>query len=270
MPAETAPALWTSVPGTPDPRLRGHVISYTGYSECTPGPLRRLEAATLVVPMILSLGPAIRVDGVLHRSFVAGVGDGANVTEHDGVQLGIQVNLTPLGARRLLGVPMRELTSRVIVFEDLLGRDGVDLIALLCDEAEWARRFAHIDAALVSRLAVAAPIAPEVVRAWSLLEASEGAVAVERLARDVGWSRRHLTARFSEEIGLAPKTAARVLRFERVSSLLRSGAAGLADAAYACGYADQSHLNREFRALAGTTPGDYAARVMPEGRGVAA
>ena len=52
---------------------------------------------------------------------------------------------------------------------------------------------------------------------------------------------------------MAPKPFARLLRFQRAVGLLRAGAP-IADAAYACGYADQPHLNRDFRALAGATP----------------
>jgi transcriptional regulator GlxA family with amidase domain len=111
----------------------------------------------------------------------------------------------------------------------------------------------------------------QLVTAWSLLEAAHGDVAVQRLAEGVGWSRRHLASCFKEDIGMSPKTAARILRFERVTALLRTGAAAsLADAAYDCGYADQAHLNRDFRAFADATPTDYAARVMPAGRGIAA
>ncbi|MDX6689220.1 MAG: hypothetical protein QOG15_677 [Solirubrobacteraceae bacterium] len=84
--------------------------------------------------------------------------------------------------------------------------------------------------------------------AWSLPEAAHGDVAVQRLAEGVGWSRRHLASCFKADIGMSPKTAARILRFEQVTALLRTGAAAsLADAAYDCGYADQAHLNRDFR-----------------------
>jgi AraC-like DNA-binding protein len=59
-----------------------------------------------------------------------------------------------------------------------------------------------------------------------------------------------------------------VLRFERAVGLMRSGRE-LADVAYSCGYYDQPHFNRDFRALAGTTPSDYLARALPEGSGIA-
>ncbi len=262
---------WDAETGTPDRRLRGLVSSYTGYVEFAPAPLRRLEAATMRIPMILSLGPTILVGGERFGSFVAGPDDRSVVTEHAGDQLGVEVNLTPLGARRLLAVPLLEIARRVVALADLVGPEGEVLVARLQEAPDWDARFALLDAALLRRLDAAPPVRAEVVQAWSLLEASHGAVGVEALARRVGWSRRHLASRFAQDIGVPPKTAARILRFERVTSLLRSGRAlSLADAAYDCGYADQSHLNRDFRSLAGTTPGDYAARVMPAGRGVAA
>jgi len=262
---------WAAQTRAPHPRLRGLVTSYTGYAERTPVPLRRLEAATMRIPMILSLGPSLLVDGERFRSFVAGPADRAAVTEHAGDQLGIEVNFTPLGARQFLGLPLAEIAHRIVAFEALSGSEGRGLIERIGEAVGWKARFALLDATLLERLVAATPVRGEIVQAWSRLQAAHGDIAVESLAREVGWSRRHLTARFKHEVGLAPKTVARILRFERVTALLRSGAAvSLADAAYACRYADQPHLNRDFRALAGTTPTDYAARVMPVDRGVAA
>lgn len=78
-------------------------------------------------------------------------------------------------------------------------------------------------------------------------------MSVAGIAADVGWSRKHLTNRFREQAGLPPKVMARVLRFRRAVDLLGRGT-GLAEAAFASGYYDQAHLNREFRALSGWTP----------------
>ena len=190
------------------------------------------------------------------------------MTEYSGEQRGIQVNLTPLGARRLLGLPMAELARRVVAIEDLLGAER--LVERLQDAPDWDARFALLDAVLLRRLRDAAPVAPQLEHAWARLRAGDGAVEIATLAAEVGWSRRHLAARFGAEVGLPPKTVARILRFQRVTRTLRASAGrGLADIAYACGYADQAHLNRDFRAFAGTTPTDYAARLLPGGAGVA-
>jgi AraC-like DNA-binding protein len=89
---------------------------------------------------------------------------------------------------------------------------------------------------------------------------------VSELAAGTGWSERHLTSRFRAEIGLTPKAAARVIRFDRARRLLvrhltQPAASGyrLADLAADCGYYDQAHLAREFRTLAGCPPSQWLA-----------
>ncbi|MEK8170994.1 AraC family transcriptional regulator [Streptomyces sp. M19] len=77
---------------------------------------------------------------------------------------------------------------------------------------------------------------------------------VSRIAAEVGWSQSYLVRRFTQQIGLSPKSAARVLRFHRAVGLLTGQNTNPAAVAAACGFYDQAHLNREFRALAETTP----------------
>ena len=97
--------------------------------------------------------------------------------------------------------------------------------------------------------------------AWRQLLRTGGTARISDLAAETGWSGRHLTGRFRTEIGLTPKAAARVIRFDRARHLLISKAADseyrLADLAAACGYFDQAHLAREFRALAGCPPSQW-------------
>jgi AraC-like DNA-binding protein len=81
---------------------------------------------------------------------------------------------------------------------------------------------------------------------------------------ETGWSGRHLAGRFRAEIGLTPKTAARVIRFSRARNLLITRVTAdrehsLADLAACCGYFDQAHLAREFRSLAGCPPSQWIA-----------
>jgi AraC-like DNA-binding protein len=262
--------------GQPDPRLRAHVSGYTGYVEETTGFTCRREVPSGVATLIVSFGPAIDVGfpelGVREQrfdSFVAGLHDTYATTASSGSQHGMQVNLTPLGAFRLLGQPMSELTNRVVGLEDALGRPGAELAELLYDAGDWATRFALLDAILAARLVEAPRCSADVVWAWRRLVETDGRVPIGRLASELGRSHRHLTIRFREQVGLPPKTLARVLRFHRVVAL--AGAAdrpGWADAAYDCGYYDQAHLNRDFREFAGTTPTGFLARLLPDGGGL--
>jgi AraC-like DNA-binding protein len=136
----------------------------------------------------------------------------------------------------------------------------------------WPERFAILDEILLRRLAATATQAtqaaqatpaPEVRFAWHQLLRTGGTARISDLAAETGWSGRHLTSRFRTEIGLTPKAAARVIRFDRARHLLirqageKSSGYRLADLAAACGYFDQAHLAREFRALAGCPPSQW-------------
>jgi AraC-like DNA-binding protein len=102
----------------------------------------------------------------------------------------------------------------------------------------------------------------------SRLWQSGGRARIESLATEIGCSRRYLHARFREQVGLAPKTVARLIRFGAVRRRIERTPARWADVAYDCGYADQAHLNRDFRELAGTTPTDFVSRLLPGYGGV--
>uniref|UniRef100_UPI000DE5303C helix-turn-helix domain-containing protein n=1 Tax=Nonomuraea lactucae TaxID=2249762 RepID=UPI000DE5303C len=118
------------------------------------------------------------------------------------------------------------------------------------------------DRLLRERVLAGPELGPEVPWAWARLLGTGGRVTVSSLAGSLGWSHRHLVARFHDEVGITPKAAARVIRFGRAARMLRSGTA-IADAAAACGFYDQAHMNREFRALGGTTPGQIRPRPAP-------
>ena len=246
------------------PVLRPHVIGYCGYREWGSAGFRRLETPSDEVHVILSFGPRIRSNGEEIESFVAAPDVRHAVVESLGEQHCVEIRLTPLGAHLVLGVPMDELACHTIALEDVWGESS--LVERLHDAPTWGARFGLLDAVLAARLAAARPLAPELEAAWRRLVATAGAVTVAELADEAGWSRRHFSARFTRAAGLAPKTFARVLRFQRAKELLVAPAGpSLGEIALDCGYYDQAHLNRDFRAFAGCTPTDLIARRLPAG-----
>jgi AraC-like DNA-binding protein len=170
---------------------------------------------------------------------------------------------------RLLGIAMDELSNVVRPLEELPGIGGHQLAEQLDGLGDWGAPFELVERLLIRRLVSARDPSPAVTWAWQQLERSGGAVAIGDLARDLGCSRKHLVARFRREIGLPPKTVARILRFDRlVRRLDRDPAPRWADAALEAGYYDQPHLIREFRELAGVTPRQWlSARVTNAGIG---
>jgi AraC-like DNA-binding protein len=245
--------------------LADAVVRYAGYREGAVWSLRQREVATTIVPLIINLGPAFRVRlgdaDALHGSFVAGLYDGYADVAALGPAHCLQVDLTPLGARRFFGLPMRELAGRTVALERVAGR-AVDALAdQLYHAAGWEARFRLLDDVVRRRLAAAPAPAPAIAWAWQKLVASGGRVRIDALARELGWSRKHQAQRFALEIGAPPKTVARILRFAHARRAILTGPAARdwAGRALDWGYADQAHLIREFRALAGTTPARYAA-----------
>jgi AraC-like DNA-binding protein len=250
------------------PGLRRHIRRYVGYAEWTGAPTRQREPPSTGVVLIVGLGPELRLVDPAHPerpparlgSFVGGPDDRCAVIEHDGELRGVQVDLTPLAARMIFGVPMHELAHRVVSLEDVLGLEARRLEQRLFDAPTWNERFGLIETALAARLGAAEPPPPDVEWAWRRLRDTRGRIRIEALAAELGCSRKHLAARFRDHVGLPPKLFARVHRFSHAAEmLLSSSRATAAEVAFACGYFDQAHMYRDFRAFAGTTPGAYAA-----------
>src|SRR5262245_51181754 len=177
----------------PSARLRAHVESYCGYVERGTSPLRRRELPSGEVVLILSFGPPIRVDGRPRTSFVAGLHGAHAITEHDGIQEGLQVNLTPLGAFRLFGPPPTGVPGRVVDLADVLGRHADLLVEQAYEAGSWTARFDLVDALLAARFAQQLPASPDVAWAWHRLTETGGTVPIGELVRDLRCSRRHLT-----------------------------------------------------------------------------
>jgi AraC-like DNA-binding protein len=260
----------------PDSRLAGVVNGYAGYSGSHPAPLRRREPAQDSIALIVNFGSALRVGGprqapVEVGSFVAPLLDTYAMTETGSNSHGLQIDLTPLGAHMLLGTSMRELSTLVVPLEDLLGPEASLFAEQLFETADWDARFELVESFVRDRVAAARPPSPDVAWAWRRLSETDGRLPIGSLAAELGCSRRHLTARFREQIGPPPKAAARILRFRRAVELLgREDGRTLAELALSCGYYDQAHLNRDFRELAGTSPTSYLRSRLLGGQGVAA
>nr|WP_246458193.1 helix-turn-helix transcriptional regulator [Saccharopolyspora gloriosae] len=185
---------------------------------------------------------------------VLGLRDGADELTLGGRQRGLVLRCDPVLGHAVLGVPLRLLDGAAPCLEAVLGAEAARLGDRLADAPDWNARFAVLDDTVAALLARGPRADPQVVWAWRRLRAGAGDVRVAALAARLGWSRRHLVRRFHHQLGITPKAAARVLRFERAARLLAQDSRGLAQVAADAGYADQAHLSREVRALTRWTP----------------
>lgn len=267
MPVLAAPVAFDVIRRMPSPRAAGLICGMTAYRETATGRFYQREAAPLRLPLIISLGSPFLI--ALGReptaadrqpSFAAGLYAGPVHIESDGRAECIQVDFTPLGAYRFFGGAVGELAAHMIDIGDLLGRDGPRLRERLGATPCWQQRFDLLEEFVLSR-AIRLP-SPQIAFAYRILAQTGGNTRIASLATEIGWSRKHLVGRFRSELGLTPKSVARMLRFHRACGLARSGIApGWAGIAAESGYADQAHLVREFAALAGESPTAWARRL---------
>ena len=245
----------------PDPALEDIVTDICGYRETAAGHFRNVEYASLTVPLVISFAEPFaiglgRAPGENDRfaSFAAGLFAGPVVIESFGAACCVQVNFTPLGARRFFSLPMSELTDSMVVLDDVLGAEGIALREKLGNAPDWTARFDIAETFVAARLSKAAETPVEIAWAYDRIITSGGRTRIASIAERLGWSRKHLASSFSNAIGIGPKTLSRIVRFNRALGLSRQPSADWADIAADCGYADQAHLVREFRDLAGRTP----------------
>jgi AraC-like DNA-binding protein len=245
--------------------LRPYVGFYSGYRQCgvAPAQHRGLPSPYLTLiftmddPVVVVAHPDPRQRPGRYAALLGGLHLTPALITHGGRQSGVQVAVHPLGCRALFGMPAAELAGLDVAAPAVLGDRAVEEVRdRLRGAPDWPSRFAVVDAMLLRRLVTDERVRPEV--AYACRRLLSGDVPVAAVAAEVGWSGRHLTDRFRAEVGLRPKEAARVARFDRARRALRP-AARLADIAAANGFADQSHLVREFRAFAGCPPSEWLA-----------
>jgi AraC-like DNA-binding protein len=176
-------------------------------------------------------------------------------------QSGIQIALHLPAARSILGVRASELCSGTYEGVDVVGREIGRLRARLIDTPDWPTRFDLVRQFLRHRAdrAEGRPrTRAELAEAWAWLGRHRGTGRIAGLADHVMLSERQLHSLFTAEFGIGPKRFNRLLRFQRAKRLIGYGAGhgevDLAGIAADCGYADQSHLTREFRSFVGIGP----------------
>jgi AraC-like DNA-binding protein len=239
-------------------------VGASSYCEITPPVWLRRDVLCSWVGVVGPEGPPPR-DRVLPDGcvdviwdgkwlFVAGPDKTAERLDREAGSVMVGVRLKPGRTPALTRVSAAELTGMRIDLAELWGRDATELAERLDATASpnAARRL--LVARVVARLADGnAP--DEVTTAFVGAIASDPRVEVNRLANEIGISRRQLQRRSLTALGYGPKTFARIMRFQRFVGLGRAEAdAQLARLARAAGYADQAHLTRECRRLSGLTP----------------
>ncbi|UNZ15992.1 helix-turn-helix domain-containing protein [Streptomyces sp. 891-h] len=178
----------------------------------------------------------------------------------------VYVDLSPLAAQRLVGVPLSEVDAGGVDADALLpwmGRLSEELADRPASQRETLMRLR-----LLEKLARVEGTAQrcgsrDAFEALKIIEAGGGQVSVEELARRVHLSPRRLRQVMRSELGIGPKFASRVARLAAAVRRVGDGADSWTRIAAESAYHDQSHLVHDFRELMCTTPTAWLAE---EGR----
>lgn len=280
---------WRSAQRNAHPRLRAYVRGYFASSSSLPKAIRERHLPSAEIPLFLNFGaphrrldPAAPHNGLARDGvWIVGLHDRHQLSEAAGERDFMIVRFTPPGAHLFLRTPMHAIAGQAV---ELCALDPklADMVMSRVGVAQsWSERFDAMEVLIAERVAQAA--APGgVAWAWHRLEAAGGRVAMGPLAAELGCSHRAFIAGFRTCIGVTPKAAARLLRFNRAArsldEFLRNGngePAGKpyietppkkaspgfvvpwAELAADCGYFDQSHFINEFRQFGGTTPTEF-------------
>ncbi|HEY0384194.1 MAG TPA: DUF6597 domain-containing transcriptional factor [Candidatus Elarobacter sp.] len=201
---------------------------------------------------------ATAADGQLYRqpaAFVAGMLTRPLVVHPVAGAHSIGVRFRPGCAYRFIRTALSELTDRVVDLHDLWGRRAHALTARIAAACDDETRIEILTHELLARLA---DREPDAVTAFAVdaLIASGGRASVAEIAVGANVTPRALQRRFTQRVGVGAKTLARVLRFQNSLRVRERCAAGRPDWAWIaaeCGYADQSHLIRDYAAYASDT-----------------
>lgn len=215
------------------------------------------------VDLLFNLGETIHGDGIQPDTYVAGQGAawvGGLRTQ--------AYHVCPRGRLYLMGVCLRADACAALLPlspAEVVNLDAPDVPAsaamrTLAAQLYDARTFADQCALLMRWLAarLRPPRGADVVRhACALLRRSRSEDAVRQTARALSVSPRHLRRLLGEQVGVGPAEYVRLARF--VSATRQMGVPGrtLTQVALACGYYDQAHFCRDFRAFAGMTPQEF-------------
>jgi AraC-like DNA-binding protein len=195
---------------------------------------------------VVALGDEVIVAGPATRSTTLQLAPGT---------LTVGVRFRTGAAPAVVGASAAELRDQDVAVPDLWGSAGAEVVARSAESSDWKARLGVLVDGVVGRLGSAGEPDPVGVGIAPLLAEQPGQpLAV--VADEVGLSERQLRRRVEEAVGYSPRMLARILRFQRFLQAARAAGPGrhLAWLAADAGYADQAHLTRESRELAGLPP----------------
>ena len=262
------------------PPLDRFVEQVTCFSGSTPNHHREKLLPDGAIELIVDLGQTSKklyagdrderfVD--YSRAWISGMHRKPVVIEAQQQASLLVIRFRPGGAYAFMRDAGEGITGAVVPLCDLLGAAAASLRDRVLEARGVGNKMAAVEAWLYERAGGMPEADPLVAYLVRRLERPQG-VRIAALAEEVGYTERHVLARFKRAVGLSPKQFARIRRFQLVLEALAAGgtedieltgeplpAPDWADLAAGFGYADQAHFSHEFSGFADMTPSAYVA-----------
>ncbi len=249
-------------------RLRPYVKCIWRYQGAPAGGHQRVMPRGIVKLLFPLSGTLTTVEGIRGHvprlrggAYLAGLHSHAVTTAPDGGLVMLGLGLSAEACRAVLPLPAREVTNLTIEAAWVF-KNTPELFERLCratssfpDQCRILLRWLETVIKPSARLT-------QVHHACSVLARTPQNARVDRIARDMAVSSRHLRRVFLEYIGVTPLEYARLQRFHRALTLMPSDLS-LTAIAHESRYFDQAHLCHDFKDIAGITPGEYRAQAGP-------
>lgn len=187
-------------------------------------------------------------------------------------QLSSAFEFRPPGAINVLGVrfhahgifpflrlPLAEMTDRIVALHDVWNGLAKELGQRLIETCDDRQRIDLVEDFLLFMIRKH-DIRPDthVKNAVECIATNDGLISIEELSRQIGLGKRQLERKFALQVGVSPKLYTRIIRFQRIFRIIqRAEKYEWPEVLVDCGYYDQSHLIKDFRAISGRTPSEY-------------
>ncbi|CRK82101.1 helix-turn-helix transcriptional regulator [Neobacillus massiliamazoniensis] len=187
--------------------------------------------------------------------FILGLSTHATVVECDADYGNICVEFKPLGAYRFFNVALNELKNQIYTAEDIFNKEGEKLQEKLKEMISIDEKVRFVQQFLCRQMLLLNKSDPITEYAVNQITKSKGLITVSELSEKMGYSRRYLATKFSENVGLSPKELTSVIKFQE--AYRKMNLMSLEDNELYEMYYDQSHFIKEFKKFTGLPPKEY-------------
>ena len=208
----------------------------------------------------------------VHVTFFPGAsgvhGPAHDVFSHrlEGRVQGLGVRFRPGCFRAFLDGPVSDIADRAVPLTDVFGRKAIEAAESVQNAADDAQMVRAIDNLLIANPAELSPAARRAAEAVESIARDPGITRVAQLCADTGLTTRSVQRLFAEHVGCTPKWAIRIYRLnDAAQRITTEGEPDYAGLAVRLGYSDQSHFIRDFRAVTGLPPAEYARAARAAG-----